>query len=106
MQTALDESFIIQKFDVKKGINPWIQLIQYPILEVTQYNDSRYAKIMLENYTLSIYNKLWIPITTQNFYNRSQDHITWFKLPENANFIDANFRFDKNVISLKQGNKF
>jgi len=102
MQTALDESFIIQKFNVKKGIDSWIQLEHYPVLEV-KYNDSRYAKITLENYTRSNYNKLWIPITTENFYIQSQDPIKWFKLPEH---VDANFRFDKNIISLKQGNKF
>jgi len=103
MQTALDESFITQKFDVEKGMDPWIQLEHYPVLEVTEYN-SQYAKIMLENYTLSDYKILRIPITTETIYGQSQDPITWFILSE---YVEghAYFRFDKNIISLKQGNK-
>jgi len=103
MQTALNESFIIQKFDVKERMNPWIQLEHYPVLEVTEYDDSRYAKITLENYTLSNY-KLWIlSITTENICIRAQDPIKWYELSEH---VDTDFRFDKNIISLKQGNKF
>jgi len=104
MQTALDESFITQKFDIKKGMDPWIQLDHYPVLEVKDY-DSQNAEIMLENYyTLSNYTMLWIPITTKNIYVQSQDPITWFKLSEHVEGR-ANFSFDKNIISLKQGNK-
>jgi len=104
MQTALDESFITQKFDVKKGMDPWIQLKHYPVLKVTEYN-SQYAKIMLENYTLLDYEMLWIPIIAKNISVQSQDPITWFKLSEHVEG-HAYFRFDKNIISLKQGNKF
>jgi len=59
---------------------------------------------MLENYTLSDYKMLWIPFTTKNIYIQSQDPITWFKLSEHVEG-HAYFRFDKNIISLKEGNK-
>jgi len=100
MQTALDESFIIQKFDVKKAIDPWIGLEHYPMLKVTQHIDSELAQLSLENYYQLNYN-LWIPFTTDNYYNQSQYPIKWFERPQHG----VNFRFDRNIISLKQGNK-
>jgi len=110
MQTALDESFIIHKFDVKIGIDPWIQLAHYPVLEVIQYNRSQYTTIKLENYT-GLNSELWIPVTTGNFYIRFQDPITWLKWVKlDGQWLEhvevPNFHIDKNIISLKQGNKF
>jgi len=109
MQTALDESLNIEKFGVKK-MNPWTQLEHYPVLEVTEH-DSQYANITLENYALSKYKTLWIPITqipitSKSTYVRSYEPIIWYKLSRHNEGI-VHFRFDKNIIiNLKQGNKF
>jgi len=106
MQTALDESLNIEKFDVKK-MNSWTQLEYYPVLEVTEH-DSQFANITLDNYALSEYKTLWIPITqipitSKNIW--SYEPIVWYELSIYNKGIQ--FRFDKNIIiNLKQGNKF
>jgi len=109
MQTALDESSKTQKFDIEK-MNPWTQLEHYPVLEVTEH-DSHDAKITLENYDLSKYKTLWIPITYIPITSKSAhvwpyEPIRWYKLSRHYKGI-AYLHFNKNIIiNLKQGKKF
>jgi len=113
MQTALDESLNIEKFDIEK-MNSWTQLEHYPVLKVTEH-DYQYAMITLENYALLTYKTLWIPttqmpITSKSTYVWSHEPIIWYNFSHSTIYDEeiAYFRFDNinKIINLKQGNKF
>ncbi|KAL6258107.1 hypothetical protein P5V15_010024 [Pogonomyrmex californicus] len=65
MQSVYDSQTTRLKINVKNLMNPWIQEKQYPILNVTETFDTKWAKIILETAS-----KKWkVPLTNQVYMN-------------------------------------